>query len=169
MGKGLPQFRYPNFQLGGGVSLYMNHWLYLSVNANYGKMHYNPQATAFQNQYPLLNLKGINSNLTARIKFNNGKWLKEEASMAPYFVAGLGLFYGDRQKPINTPDWRKAEFFNFPVGLGINIRCTPNLNINLNYTWLPSFDDQLHAYFQGNNPKQLWEHRIGLTNLKLQH
>jgi OmpA-OmpF porin, OOP family len=163
LGKALLQFRYPNFQLGGGVSRYLNHWMDLSLNANYGKMYYNPNAVAFQEQYPVLNLKGINTNLTARIKFNNGKWLKEEAFLAPYVVAGVGLFYGDRQKPDYTPDWRKVEFFNFPVGLGVNIRCTPHLNVNVNSTWLPSFDDQLDGYVQGNNWEQLWEHRIGLS------
>jgi hypothetical protein len=163
LGKALLQFRYPNFQLGGGISRYLNHWLDLSLNANYGKMYYNPNAVAFQEQYPVLNLKGINTNLTSRIKFNNGKWLKEEAFLAPYVVAGVGLFYGDRQKPDYTPDWRKVEFFNFPVGLGVNIRCTPHLNVNLNSTWLPSFDDQLDGYVQGNNWEQLWEHRIGLS------
>jgi hypothetical protein len=89
--------------------------------------------------------------------------LKEEAFLAPYVVAGVGLFYGDRQKPDYTPDWRTVEFFNFPLGLGVNIRCTPHLNVNLNSTWLPSFDDQLDGYVQGNNWEQLWEHRIGLS------
>jgi hypothetical protein len=126
-------------------------------------MFYTPTPHIFQEQYPKLNLKGINTNLVARIKFNNGKWLKEEAFLAPYAVVGLGLFYGDRQKPDYTPDWRKVEFFNFPVGLGVNIRCTPHLNVNLNSTWLPSFDDQLDGYVTGNNWEQLWEHRIGIT------
>ena len=58
---------------------------------------------------------------------------------------------------------RKFEFFNFPVGLGVNIRCTPRLNVNLNSTWLPSFDDQLDGYVGGNNWEQLWEHRFGLS------
>jgi hypothetical protein len=162
LGKVLLQFRYPNIQFGGGVSRYMNKWLDLNLNANYGKMFFNPEPTAYQEQYPVLNLKGINTNLTARIKFNNGKWLKEEAFLAPYVVAGVGLYYGDRQKPDYTPDWRKFEFFNFPVGLGVNIRCTPRLNVNLNSTWLPSFDDQLDGYVGGNNWEQLWEHRFGL-------
>ena len=163
LGKTLLQFRHPNFQLGGGVSRYVNKWLDLNLNANYGKMFYTPTPHIFQEQYPKLNLKGINTNLVARIKFNNGKWLKEEAFLAPYAGVGLGLFYGDRQKPDYTPDWRKVEFFNFPVGLGVNIRCTPHLNVNLNSTWLPSFDDQLDGYVTGNNWEQLWEHRIGLT------
>lgn len=163
LGKSLLQFRYPNFQLGGGVSHYINKWLDLSLNANYGKMHFNPNPNAFQEQYPVLNLKGTNANLTARIKFNNGKWLKEEAFLAPYFVAGVGMFYGDRQKPDYTLNWRNVSYLNIPVGMGVNIRCTPHLDINLNSTWMPSFDDNLDGYVQGNSKDQLWEHRIGFT------
>lgn len=163
LGKSLLQFRHPNFQLGGGVSRYLNKWVDLSLNANYGKMYYTQTPHIFQEQYPRLNLKGVNANLTARIKFNNGKWLKEESFLAPYAVVGVGMFYGDRQKPDFTPDWRKFEFLNIPVGLGVNIRCTPQINVNVNSTWLPSFDDQLDGYVGGNNWDQLWEHRIGVS------
>ena len=37
------------------------------------------------------------------------------------------------------------------------------MQINLNSTWLPSFDDQLDGYVSGNNWDQLWEHRIGVA------
>ena len=163
LGKTLLQFRFPNFQVGGGVSRYLNSWIDLSLNANYGKFYHSPTPNIYQEQYPKLNLKGINTNLTARIKFNNGKWIKEDAFLSPYLAVGVGLFYGDRQKPDYTPDWRKVEFINIPVGLGVNIKCSQRMQINLNSTWLPSFDDQLDGYVSGNNWDQLWEHRIGVA------
>ncbi len=74
------------------------------------------------------NLWNISTNL--KLKLNNGWFLKEEATVAPFFIGGVGL---TRIKQISTREkiYGEKTHSNFALyyGAGINFRLSERLNI----------------------------------------
>lgn len=157
------QFRYPNIQYGAGITRYINQWADANFNLNYGKFYHDPTPYWPDNTTPTLNYKGMNLALTGRFKFNNGKWLKEDAFLAPYVSLGFGFFTGKLQQPNRGAEWEKVNLFHIPMGFGLNVRVSPRINLNLNSAWGMSFNDKFDGNESGKHNDQIWEHRFGVT------
>lgn len=167
-GRNLLQFRYPNFQLGAGVTRYINNWVDAGLNLNYGNFFQDSKPWVPSSQLQNLNYKGLNASLTGRFKFNNGKWLKEESFLAPYVTAGFAFFTGKMQQPVFNFDgeaqaWEKVNNFTIPLGIGLRVNCTKRLALNLNSTWMIGFNDKFDMNEGGKPNDKFFEHRIGLV------
>ena len=167
-GRNLLQFRYPNFQLGAGVTRYINNWVDAGLNLNYGNFFQDSKPWVPSSQLQNLNYKGLNASLTGRFKFNNGKWLKEESFLAPYVTAGFAFFTGKMQQPVFNFDgeaqaWEKVNNFTIPLGIGLRVNCTKRLALNLNSTWMIGFNDKFDMNEGAKPNDKFFEHRIGLV------
>lgn len=73
----------------------------------------------------------------------------------PYFHFGVGTTYDsdtENESPFIRPDDRKEWDFNIPLGVGLNVRLTRNLDLSLQTQYRPSLRDRAG-----------WHHGVGLT------
>lgn len=128
-------FNFEPFRPTFGVSLgrYLNPWLDITGNIGVGGLGYEGFVPAFRGDL-------YNLDIVARFKFNNGKWLKEDARIAPYVFLGIGdAVYKDA---VYFPRTNFTVDFNFPMGAGFNIRLTDNASLRLqsSFHWTLSDD-----------------------------
>lgn len=161
-GNGFIKFRNPNIQAGVGCWRYLNSYFDAGLDLNYGKFTHDP-APWIGLSSPLLEYKGLQSSLTARFKFNNGKMLKEDAFLAPYLTLGFGFYTGTKTLPTLVATSSKAKAFNLPMGFGVRANITPRVKFFMQTTYMPTFIDNFDDNVSGKRNDKLWEHKLGFT------
>ncbi len=150
-GNGFFNFDQP-FHGQGGLILkrYLNSSLDLSVEGTYGRTGY---WIAGQSDY-LANM--FFGNVEANYKFNNGYILSEDARIAPFIFAGLGV------GSFNPVDGRGTKATNFivPVGLGTKVKIIDDLDFFWKSTFGAEFGDKADGVDFEKNEKLLL-HQIG--------
>lgn len=129
LGNGILDFRTRDFQqnlLGGiEVSRYLSSSFDLTLMSTYGSWGY------YNTTAPDIDFKGsmLHGNLNIKYKINNGYMIPENAWLAPYLFAGMGVssFTGDRI----------TNNLDYPVvgGLGLQVRITEVLSFNYQATF----------------------------------
>jgi OmpA-OmpF porin, OOP family len=125
-------------QVGVTIIYYVNPWVNAGLDLGYGEHGFHVdgstlgQANGFRGDV-------LKANLQARLKFNNGTWIKEDALVQPYIFGGLGVAntFEDSDIPsINNP----GVALTLNTGLGFNVMLTDylGLNYNLNYAYQTS-------------------------------
>lgn len=99
------------------------------------------------------------ANLNARLKFNNGKWLKEDAKFQPYVFVGTGFAHYLKDKDnLTVPgtDWTGN------AGLGFNYMISPQLGLNYNLNYAYTSHDKRDGLSNGFND-QFMIHTVGVV------
>jgi outer membrane protein OmpA-like peptidoglycan-associated protein len=136
------------------VGLSLNHYLNPSFDigiqvesGDIGFMEFNV------NSFLARKTEGI---LLLKYKFNNGYIFKEDALIAPYFAAGLGLagFTGSRTKEGGLDGI-------MPLGGGINVNITPAVALQYQFLYNFTNGDDRDLIASGSNDKFI-EHTLGI-------
>lgn len=136
------------------VGLSLNHYLIPSFDigiqvesGDYGFLEFNV------NSFLARKTEGI---LLLRYKLNNGYIFKEDALIAPYFAAGLGLagFTGSRTKEGGMDGI-------LPLGGGINVNLTPAVALQYQFLYNLTNGDDRDLIVSGSNDKFI-EHTLGI-------
>jgi outer membrane protein OmpA-like peptidoglycan-associated protein len=111
--------------VGGAFSYYLNPWFNLGLDGSYGAIGRHVSLNSgFRSQL-------LQGHLNLRLKFNNGKWLKESAKFQPNIFIGTGA----------------AHFFKDPGGLVVpGTDWTGNAGLGFNYM----FNDIVGLYYNLN-------------------
>jgi OmpA-OmpF porin, OOP family len=145
---------------GIGINYYLNPFFNVGATANYGHL----------GQYVLgavnngFNSQMIAGNISGRLKFNNGKWLKEDAMFQPYVSLGLG--FADH-KPVKIGNFSPITDFTGNAGVGFNLMFTPAFGINYNMGYAFTSHDRIDGVsvtkgkIAGND--QFIQHTMGLV------
>ncbi|MFH0761671.1 MAG: OmpA family protein [Bacteroidota bacterium] len=85
-----------------------------------------------------------NTNLLAKYKFNNGYILKENALLAPYLLAGVGVNYAKASGTGENGEFAE-NYVNPDVygGIGLNLRISPAFSIVVQTALMCPFTDKL--------------------------
>ena len=117
-------------QVGVTIIYYVNPWVNAGLDLGYGEHGFHVdgstlgQANGFRGDV-------LKANLQARLKFNNGTWIKEDALVQPYIFGGLGVAntFEDSDIPsINNP----GVALTLNTGLGFHVMLTDYLGLNYN-------------------------------------
>lgn len=137
---------------------YINPWIDLAADFGIGGIGYAGAVPAFSGDL-------YNLDFVARVKFNNGKWMKENARIAPYVFIGVGdAVY---KEPRYLPRTNFTVDFNFPLGAGVRVRLTQNVNLRLQtaYHWTLTdvYDGISRPGVSGNQNDQFLTTTVGLV------
>jgi OmpA-OmpF porin, OOP family len=140
------------------ASRYINPWIDLVADFGVGGLGYAGWVPQFSGDL-------YNLDFVARIKFNNGKWLKENAIIAPYVFIGAGdAIY---REPLYLPRTKFTVDFNFPAGAGVRVRLTDNAYLRLQtaYHWTLTdvYDGISRPGVSGNQNDQFLTTTAGLV------
>lgn len=140
-------------QLGISAHGYLNPFFNLGVDATVGKLGFHvPGGGGFRTDMG-------QANLNLRFKFNNGKWMKEDAVFQPYVFIGTGVAHylkDDDNLVVPGTDWTGN------AGLGFNIMITKSFGINYNGNWVMTNHDKRDGVSNGYND-QYAIHTVGLV------
>lgn len=138
-------------QVGASIMYYVNPWLNAGLDIGHGEhgFHIDGTTNGMANGF---RAKVLKANLQARLKFNNGSWMPEDAMFQPYIFGGFGIANTseDPDVPsINTP----GTALTLNTGLGFNVMLTDylGLNYNLNYAYQTSDDSDNNINGAGDN------------------
>lgn len=98
-----------------GTHVFLTPSLNMSVNTSFV-----PQVSSPENNSDIDRPSMIDANSLVQFKMNNGRVLSEDAFFAPYLSTGLGL-----------NSLRNKTAIYFPAAIGIRMRLSSNLNLNL--------------------------------------
>lgn len=141
-----------NYQGLGGLKIarYINPSFDISLDGTYGRYGYWDTPT---DQFLSNMLQG---NLSLDYKFNNGYIMPEDAIIAPYLFAGLGVAniksVNDSRGDIRATDGTDVYV---PLGLGANINFTPNVSAFWQATYGLNFSDDRDMRVADNNDQFL--------------
>lgn len=138
-------------QLGLSGSYYLNPWFNLGLDATVGHVGH-------QNNLGHFRATMGQGNLNLRLKFNNGKWLKEDSKFQPYIFIGTGALHMLKDSNLNVPgtDWTGN------AGAGFNIMFNEKIGLNYNLNYLMTNHDKRDNISSGKND-QFMIHTIGLV------
>lgn len=140
-------------QVGLGAQYYLSPFWNLGLDLTVGKIGYH---VAGGNGY---RADMGQANLNARFKFNNGKWMKEDAKFQPYVFIGTGFAHYLKDKDnlvVPGTDWTGN------AGLGFNYMLTSQLGLNYNLNWAYTSHDKRDGLSNGYND-QFMIHTVGLV------
>jgi len=90
----------------------------------------------------------LDFNIMAKLKFNNGKWLKETSMIAPYLFAGFGDGITKASHYTNNSQNISVDV-NMLAGLGFNIQLTEKFAVDLKskytYMWNDDMDNSMNV------------------------
>jgi OOP family OmpA-OmpF porin len=145
---------------GVGINYYLSPFWNLGATANYGHLgQYVWDANGMNTGF---NAEMIAGNVSGRLKFNNGKWLKEDAMFQPYVSLGLG--FADYKTITNI---KPGTDFTGNAGVGFNLMFTPAFGLNYNLGYAITDHDKRDGVsiekgpFPGND--QFLQHTVGLV------
>jgi OOP family OmpA-OmpF porin len=146
-------------QFGATIMLYANPFLNAGIDVGYGTHGFHVDKALGQGEGYRADV--LKANLQARLKFNNGKWMKEDAKFQPYLFAGLGL--ANTFEDAETPDLNVPGLdFTGNAGLGFNVMFTEKFGINYNLNWAYTNHDKRDNISNGKND-QFMIHSIGIV------
>jgi OOP family OmpA-OmpF porin len=144
-------------QLGATIMMYVNPFLNAGIDVGYGNHGFHvPVKEGIGYRADVLK-----ANLQGRLKFNNGKWMKEDAKFQPYIFGGLGLantFEDAENINLSQP----GIDFTGNAGLGFNVMFTEKIGINYNLNWAYTNHDRRDNLSNGKND-QFMIHSLGLV------
>ncbi len=124
-----------------GVSLskYLTPWWDVQGMVTFSNLDFSDSLSSFEAKF-------LDFNIMAKLKFNNGKWLKENSFFQPYLFIGLG-------DGISIADHYTQNSGNLSVdvnalgGIGFNFAVSERLGINLmtkyTYMWNDELDNRV--------------------------
>ena len=123
-----------------GVSLskYLTPWWDVQGMVTFSNLDFSDSLSSFEAQF-------LDFNIMAKFKFNNGKWLKEDALFQPYLFIGLGdgISFADHY---TQNSGNLAVDVNALGGIGFNFQVSERLGINLmtkyTYMWTDELDNR---------------------------
>lgn len=142
-------------QLGATIMLYVNPFINAGIDVGYGEHGFLvPNTNGFRGNV-------LKANFQGRLKFNNGKWMKEEAKLQPYIFAGLGManvFEDAENTAANVP----GLDFTGNAGLGFNVMFSEKIGLNYNLNWAYTNHDKRDNKSNGKND-QFMIHTVGIV------
>lgn len=146
-------FKFENVTLAGGISItkYLNKSFNAMALASYGRISHSNQTEGF-------NTSVLDFNGAFQYKLANGYILKEDALISPYVFAGLGTAYSVVKGDVNSGNMD----FNFPVGLGFDVRLSEKMSLNLMTSFNQSLSDKYDGVKENKNLDQFLFSAIGL-------
>lgn len=149
-------------RLGGALSFqqYLNSSFNLMEKVSYNRMVYQnlDKTVGLSSDFFALNLK-------LRYKFNNGYIFKEDAAIAPFLTAGLGVTHINSKNftPLSDARIYHDEFApNVAVGAGILFQFTDRVGLELSNTLNAPLNDGWDGIESGSNDLYL-QHSAGLV------
>lgn len=140
-------------QVGAGAQYYLSPFWNIGLDVTAGKLGFHvPVAGGLRADMG-------QAHLQARLKFNNGKWLKEEAKFQPYLYVGTGVAHYLKDKDnlvVPGTDWTGN------AGLGFNYMLSSQLGLNYNLNWAYTSRDKRDGLSNGYND-QFMIHTVGLV------
>lgn len=137
LGNGFFKFNDGNINPGLRIGRYISPSFDLGLNAAFGKYDFSDVEETIH-KLQLLRTNTFSTDLNVRYKFNNGKFIKEDALFGPYITAGIGYL---RLKGRTTPftladnDKRLFEYLNIPVGIGTTVNLSKRINLFVQATY----------------------------------
>ncbi len=144
-------------QLGATIMMYVNPFITAGIDVGYGS-HGFENATNAGIPY---NASVLKSNFQGRLKFNNGKWLKEDSKFQPYIFGGIGI-----ANTFENPEDICASVSGLDMtinsGLGLSYMISESIGINYNLNWAYTGADRRDNLSNGKND-QFMIHSVGLV------
>ena len=128
-----------NGAVGLSVSKYLTPWFDVMGMATFSNLDFSDSVSGntFAAQF-------LDFNAIAKIKFNNGKWIKEDAFIQPYLFVGFGDAFSFADHYTNNTR-NLAVDVNMLGGAGINFAVNERLGINImskyTYMWTDNLDN----------------------------
>ncbi|MDB9932160.1 thrombospondin type 3 repeat-containing protein [Flavobacteriales bacterium] len=128
-----------NGAVGLSVSKYLTPWFDVMGMATFSNLDFSDSVSgnSFAAQF-------LDFNAIAKIKFNNGKWIKEDAFIQPYLFVGFGDAFSFADHYTNNTR-NLAVDVNMLGGAGINFAVNERLGINImskyTYMWTDNLDN----------------------------
>jgi len=142
-------------QIGATIMLYANPFLNAGIDVGYGQHGYQVTGTdGYRAEVLKVNLQG-------RLKFNNGKWMKEESKLQPYIFAGLGIA-NTFEDAMNTDANIPGLDFTVNAGIGANYMFNERIGVNYNLNWAYTSHDKRDNFSKGIND-QFMIHSFGVV------
>ena len=146
-----------NAAFGVSFSKYLTPWFDFMGMVTYSNLDNGDSTSFFETKF-------LDFNIMAKMKFNNGKWLKESSLFQPYLVFGFGEgvsfadHYTENSKNMSVD-------VNLLGGIGINFAISEKLGINLmsKYTYMWNDDFDYRSSKDKNFQDQLLITTIGLN------
>jgi len=142
-------------QRGATIMMYANPFLNAGIDVGYGQ--HGHQVTGTDGY----RAKVLKANLQGRLKFNNGKWMKEESKFQPYIFTGLGIantFEDAQNTDANVP----GLDYTINAGIGANYMFNDRIGVNYNLNWAYTNHDKRDNFSKGIND-QFMIHSLGLV------
>lgn len=140
-------------QLGLSGNYYLNPWFNLGLDVTVGKLGFHlPNNMGYRSDMG-------QANLNLKFKFNNGKWIKEDAVFQPYIFIGTGFAHYLKDKDnlnIAGTDWTGN------AGLGFNIMVNEKFGFNYNLNYAYTSRDYRDHRSNGKYNDQFMIHTIGV-------
>lgn len=155
-------YQFEDSKLGGAISLhqYLNPSFDLTQRLSYNSMSYqNADATAG------FTAEVYNLNLNVKYKLNNGYMFKEDAAIAPFFKAGLGISRIDSREYTETSTQRiYYDIYkpNLSLGIGILFQFNDFVGLELANTFNTPLNDGWDGVSVGDGDFYL-QHSAGLV------
>lgn len=127
-----------NAAFGISLSKYVSPWFDVMGMVTYSKLDNGDTTSKFESKF-------LDFNIMAKLKFNNGKWLKQTSKVQPYFVFGFGDGVAIADHYVKNSKNISVDV-NLFGGLGINFVVSETIGINLmskyTYMWNDDFDNR---------------------------
>ena len=146
------QFNTEKSTYGLSLSRYISHYFDALVQANYTNWAFTENA---QNHF---DGNFYSYGVRVHLKLNNGKFLKEDAIIAPYFVAGAAAMFATSDKITNgrtsAPAWE--------LGYGLKIKLTKSFHLQLQSIYGITPNDEIDGIRNGSGDRYAL-HTVGLV------
>jgi len=127
-----------NIAFGVSLSKYVSPWFDVMGMITYSKLDNGDTTSSFETAF-------LDFKIMAKLKFNNGKWLKQTSRVQPYFIFGFGDGVSKADHYIRNSQNISVDV-NLFAGLGINFEVSETFGISLmstyTYIWNDDFDDR---------------------------
>jgi hypothetical protein len=127
-----------NSAYGISLSKYITPWFDVLGMVTYSTLDNGDSTSSFETKF-------LDFNIMAKMKLNNGKWLKETSLIQPYLVLGFGDGVSWADHYIKNSKNMSVDL-NLLGGIGINFVISERLGFNLmskyTYMWNDDFDNR---------------------------
>ncbi len=145
------QFNTEKSTYGLSLSYYINSYLDGVAFANYSNWAYKKSdAEKFSGDF-------FDYGARLHLKLNNGKFLKENARIAPYFLIGSAAVFANSEHTIG-----RTSAVAFELGYGLKIRLAKNLHLQLQSVYGILKNDEIDGLLSGNGDR-FAQHTVGFS------
>jgi len=140
----------------------INPWLNTGIQANYGTIGFHVPKNSANSQNGF-RASMLHANAQLRLKFNNGRWLKEDSRVQPYVYVGTGLSHMNaRTEDDGQTLTVKGMDWTGNLGAGVTFKITDLIGLNYNFNYAMTNHDKRDNLSVGKND-QFMQHSVGVV------